>query len=325
MPCKSHESNRFNVRVLVEDRRLHGSDYGHAAQTSCRRPPPVNTIFHERLSDETGGTLSAANGLTLNFGGNITGLGTVSTPNNSAKPLINNGHITGNSPSQKITLSGYVKGVGTLSNVNVTGTYSPGLSPAIVTTSNLALASTSTLIMELGGTTAGSGYDEIQDAALLTLGGTLQVSLVSGFTPATGNSFDLFNWSSLTGTFSTLDLPALSGGLAWNTSQLYTTGVLSIAGVAGTPGDYNNNGTVDAGDFVLWRKYQGSTHVLPNDPTGGTIGVAQYTTWRAHFGQPPGSGSGAAGSASAAVPEPATPVLLMFAASYWCLRRGRAV
>src|SRR5262245_24788108 len=37
------------------------------------------------------------------------------------------------------------------------------------------------------------------------------------------------------------------------------------------PGDFNGNGTVDAADYVVWRK------------TGGT--QADYTTWRTHFGQ----------------------------------------
>ena len=41
--------------------------------------------------------------------------------------------------------------------------------------------------------------------------------------------------------------------LVWNTVQLYTTGVLGLA-AAGVPGDYNHNGTVDAADYVVWRK-----------------------------------------------------------------------
>jgi hypothetical protein len=178
--------------------------------------------------------------------------------------------------------------------------------------------------MELGGATAGGQYDQILATGSLALGGTLNVALINSFSPVAGNSFDLFDWGSISGTFTTLSLPSLGSGLTWNTSQLYTTGVLSVAGVVGTPGDYNNNGTVDAGDYVLWRKYQGSTHVLSNDPTGGTIGAGQYTTWRTHFGQPPGSGTGATGSVSTTVPEPATLVLLMFAAAGWCLWRGRA-
>jgi hypothetical protein len=87
-------------------------------------------------------------------------------------------------------------------------------------------------------------------------------------------------------------------------------------------GDYNGNGVVDAADYVLWRRNQNTTNTLPNDPIGGTIGAAQYTQWRAHFGQPAGGGTGAL--ANPTVPEPAASAMLMFAAAAWCLRRGRA-
>jgi hypothetical protein len=114
----------------------------------------------------------------------------------------------------------------------------------------------------------------------------------------------------------------LGGGLLWNTTQLYTSGVLSVGVGDGLPGDYNANGTVDAADYVVWRKNQGTTNTLPNDPIGGTIGAAQYDQWRAHFGQPAGSGSDV--GANASVPEPATLTLLMFAAAGSCLRRRGA-
>jgi hypothetical protein len=53
------------------------------------------------------------------------------------------------------------------------------------------------------------------------------------------------------------------------------------------PGDYNANGTVDAADYVVWRK------------RGGT--PQEYETWRAHFGA---TDSAAAVSGIATVPEP---------------------
>ena len=58
--------------------------------------------------------------------------------------------------------------------------------------------------------------------------------------------------------------------------------------------------------------------------TGLEQSLAQndYDVWRSHFGQTLGSGSGATGNA--AVPEPATLMLMMFAVAGWCLRRGRA-
>jgi hypothetical protein len=69
----------------------------------------------------------------------------------------------------------------------------------------------------------------------------------------------------------------------------------------GVAGDYNNDGNVDAADYVVWRDNQNTTNPLPNDPIGGTIGVDQYDTWRANFGRT----AGGSGSNLAAVPEPA--------------------
>jgi exopolysaccharide biosynthesis protein len=58
-------------------------------------------------------------------------------------------------------------------------------------------------------------------------------------------------------------------------------------------GDYNLNGTIDAGDYAVWRK-----------SIGGTLG---YNAWRSQYGTTGGSGS--AFGEDLAVPEPATWVL----------------
>jgi hypothetical protein len=52
-------------------------------------------------------------------------------------------------------------------------------------------------------------------------------------------------------------------------------------------GDYNDNGTVDAADYVLWRQNLGTINDLRNDTTGvRAIGTAQYNLWWANFGKP---------------------------------------
>ncbi len=97
-----------------------------------------------------------------------------------------------------------------------------------------------------------------------------------------------------------------------------------IADATGVPGDYNDDGAVDAGDYVIWRKNKGAIFQLQNEVSGVTPGhVTQedYDAWRARFGQAAIAGAGT--SANAAVPEPATTVMLMFAVAGWCLRRGR--
>jgi hypothetical protein len=73
--------------------------------------------------------------------------------------------------------------------------------------------------------------------------------------------------------------------------------------VVGVDGDYNNDGSVDAADYVVWRAHEGEpAGTLPNDPTGSPIGPDQYNVWTQNFG-----GGGAGGSLSAAaVPEPGT-------------------
>jgi hypothetical protein len=50
---------------------------------------------------------------------------------------------------------------------------------------------------------------------------------------------------------------------------------------------------------------------LPNDPNGGTIGTAQYNTWRTYYGQPAASGTSLSKYSQITVPEVAIPVLFL--------------
>jgi hypothetical protein len=77
------------------------------------------------------------------------------------------------------------------------------------------------------------------------------------------------------------------------------------------PGDYNDDGTVDAADYVDWRKHDGTNTVLPNDETPGFVGSSDYQVWAANFGA--AGSSGAAGGASL-VPEPTGLVTVLIAA-----------
>ena len=87
-------------------------------------------------------------------------------------------------------------------------------------------------------------------------------------------------------TTSTLDVHAAStdsfGGTRFNAFELSLLG------------DYNSDGKVNASDYVIWRKTDGT-------PAG-------YNAWRSNFGAGVGAGSGSA--LESAVPEPATWVLV---------------
>ena len=88
------------------------------------------------------------------------------------------------------------------------------------------------------------------------------------------------------------------------------------------PGDYNNNGAVDAADYVIWRKNVGLNATLPNDAVGGVIGASHYSQWKSNFGAFRTMGGGP--PVGTAVPEPSTLLLLLAAAaSIVCQRRYR--
>jgi hypothetical protein len=89
--------------------------------------------------------------------------------------------------------------------------------------------------------------------------------------------------------------------------------------LTGTPGDYNQDGHVDAADYTVWRNNLGSAEALPNDDTSG-VDLDDYERWKLHFGEP--SGSGSAGSASAEVPEP-TPLAMLAVAGMATLAMRR--
>jgi predicted outer membrane repeat protein len=74
-------------------------------------------------------------------------------------------------------------------------------------------------------------------------------------------------------------------------------------------GDYDQNGVVDAGDYMVWRKMQGATGVTPYtsaDGTGdGNVDAADHNLWRNHFGSTvPAAGAGASELAVGASESP---------------------
>jgi hypothetical protein len=104
--------------------------------------------------------------------------------------------------------------------------------------------------------------------------------------------------------------------IAANTPQARDTTAGSI-----NRGDYNSDGTIDAGDYVFWRKTFNLSATPPGNGadgnTNGTIDDADYTLWTQRFGNEiagndPGSGG--------IVPEPAT---LAFALVAWSVSMPR--
>jgi hypothetical protein len=194
-------------------------------------------------------------------------------------------------------------------DVQALGDLRPGASPGLMQFGgDLTLGPLTNFAAELGGLVAGNQFDQLVVAGDAVLAGTLAVSLIEDFTLSAGDSFEIVDVAgALAGTFAGLAEGATVGNLSGLDLFITYAGgdgndvaLFTLAPVL--PGDYNENGVVDAADYTVWRDHLGApAGTLPNDVDGGAIGLAQYATWKANFGATFASGSA---SVSTAVPEP---------------------
>ena len=211
-------------------------------------------------------------------------------------------------------------GAGTVYSI---GDLRPGNSPATVNFGGaLVLGSSTALTMELGGLAAGTQHDRLAIAGTVSLAGSLKVSLLDGFVPSTGNSFEIVTAGGrVAGTFGSAQLPVLEGGMTW--SLVY--GVNSVVIQIGLLGDYNRNGVVDGADYIVYRNTLGQTGVglWADGNNNNQIDTGDYAVWRAQLGATGGSGLGF--SANDAVPEPISLVLVALCVAAPAIRRARRV
>ncbi len=125
-------------------------------------------------------------------------------------------------------------GSGTLnSNLINGGEVSPGSSPGLITVDGDYTQSTDGLLtIELGGTTPGSGFDQLSITGNANLAGTLDVSLLGEFHPSPGDSFTILTYGSRTGTFTSVILPdpPPQAGMEWEIE--YGDNALTITAVS---------------------------------------------------------------------------------------------
>ena len=160
------------------------------------------------------GAITAANGLYLDFTGNIEGYGTIETVNGDATNVfLNNGTLSGNSSEQPLYVNSLIKGVGTLNNVVIQGTFSPGFSPTLSVNGVVTYADQSNIEIELGGLLKGSQYDRIEHE-LAALAGQLDVKLIEGFLPMPGDLFEVIaSAQPFVGSLNSVQMPVFENGI----------------------------------------------------------------------------------------------------------------
>ena len=149
----------------------------------------------------------------------------------SAASVSGGATLGGGTTSTPGTIGGTVSDAGILSPGQSFGSTGTG----VLNTGNVTFNSGSAFDVDLNGTTAGSGYDQLNvigTVGIATTGTipTLNVSVATGFAPSVGNTFTIIHdTSTLTGTF---------GGLAQGAYFLAATGQLfQISYTGGTGND----------------------------------------------------------------------------------------
>lgn len=131
-------------------------------------------------------------------------------------------------------------GSGTLAaNLVNAGRVSPGDSPGNITIQgDYTQQSAGVLEIQLGGTTAGTEYDQLTVTGTATMAGTLNVSLIDGFIPQVGDSFTILPYGTRSGGFSTLNVPE---GYRWGFQYAYSGVILTVLEGGSISGTVNCN------------------------------------------------------------------------------------
>jgi len=201
-----------------------------------------------------------------------------------------------------IETNGAVSGAGIITaDVSSAGSIGPGLSIGSMAIEG-NYDQSGDLLMDISSPTS---FDTLSVTGEALLAGTLEASLLDGFTPSAGDVFEILTAAGGFGgtTFTTELLPALSGNLVWNVNYQPNTVSLLVS----LPGDFDFDGNVDGFDFLKWQRSESP------DPLSAT----DLADWEVNFGAVASS----AIAAQAAAPEPATGIMLMLGMAAMRFRR----
>lgn len=182
--------------------------------------------------------------------------------------------VNGSQGSSNVSLTGGILGgTGTVGSITATGgIVSPGTSPGILNSGSVTFNSAMAFSVELNGTVAGSGYDQLNVTGTVTPGDAV-LSVSMGFQPDVGTQFRIINndgTDSVTGSFA---------DLAEGSSFVFDDQLFTITYQGG-----------DGNDVVLTRSKADTETTLASSPNPSKFG--QSVTFTASVSvTPPGSGT----------------------------------
>jgi len=188
--------------------------------------------------------------------------------------------------------------------MNTAGTLAPGTSTGNTIILGEYMQQTGgTLQIEVGGTGMGTTFDFVNVNGDAIIDGELELALVDGYLPPSDTDFIVFNADNLLGIFENVAnnerLATTDGsgsflvnygvGSAFDPTQI----VLSDFEQTFLPGDFNNNGIVDAADYPVWLAALGAADesLISNNGDGGGVTLSDYELWKSSLGNTSGTGS----------------------------------
>jgi hypothetical protein len=224
----------------------------------------ISGVFNIYVDFQQSGTFNNSgilNNSGSSIGGNIDNTGLI----NNYNDIDNYGTITNNGNLNNL---GTLENYNTLSGENIThtndfingGILSPGNSPGTYTfDANYTHNTSANLEIELEST---SSFDKLAVTNTASLNGILNVSLINGFTPSIGDSFTILTANTVSGAFTTTNLPA---GFIWDITYNASNVVLEVTNTLSTldfeisqfklyPNPASNEFTIELGNSTTLEK-----------------------------------------------------------------------
>jgi hypothetical protein len=180
--------------------------------------------------------------------------------------------------------------------------------------SGLYIPPNATLAVEFDGSDWGSTITTIAAQTLTTILGNLHLQFAPGVdrNDLIGNKFDLFDWGMPLRNQDRFAKITGDPSLAWDTSELYTSGEVTFLGLAG---DTNQDQIVNIQDLNNVRNNFGGVGLGDTDGNGN-VDIQDLNAVRNNFGNSLGAQP---------VPEPATVPLLAIAAAALAFAKRRSI
>lgn len=212
-------------------------------------------------------------------------------------PFVNRGTLSLESGQTVISTStltneagGRIQGDATLSSgapIPSAGTWAAGLSPGLLTVNASSIMDSSSILeVEIEGSIAGTGYDQVAFSGTATLDGVLDIQLAGGYLPAVGQEFDVLTAPTVGGSLLDMSDFSINDTLYFEIDQRSTSLVLVtrrlsvprlVVTQSGTSTLLSWDEIPDATAYRVYVSTEGAPEVLLTETGGNSLDISSRT------------------------------------------------